>query len=84
MAKIYSTKDNTIGYVDCFMCANHAVAKRMFGEFVNNPKSQLNKYPEDYELYAIADFNEDVGIAKGYESPELVVRARELLKVSEK
>lgn len=83
MAKIYATKDTTIGFIECFMISNNSAAKRMFGDVANNPQSIINKHPEDYELYAVAKFDEDTGITKGLEKPELVARARDLMKVSE-
>lgn len=80
MSKIYSTKDTTIGFVDIFMAANNAVAKRLFGEAVNQKGNMLNKYPEDYELYAVAEYDEDIGLVKGFEAPEQVARAKDLIK----
>lgn len=79
MAKIYSTKDNTIGYVDCFMCANNIVAKRMFGDAANSEGTMLNKHPEDYELYEVGGFDEDTGIITAYKSPKKITTARELV-----
>lgn len=83
MSKIYSTKDTTVGFVDAFMATNNAVAKRLFGEAVNQKGTMLNKYPDDYELYAIAEFDEDNGVVKGFEAPEQIARAKDMIKKEE-
>ena len=36
-------------------------AVRMFGDLAREDGSEVNKHPEDYNLYKVAEFDEDTG-----------------------
>lgn len=40
---------------------NEQTAKRNFSGAVNDPQTQLNKFPEDFTLYHIGSFNDENG-----------------------
>ena len=53
---IYDEKALTYGLP--FFCPTEGIAKRMFNSLVNDPASNVNKYPGDFKLYLIGSFNE--------------------------
>lgn len=61
--KLYAVKDVKVGFMSPIMRKNDELAKR---DFLNQARSSepnmLNTNPEDYELWRIADYNEDTGI----------------------
>ena len=57
-----------------FYAVTDGIALRMFSDAVNNnsPDNALNRYPEDFTLYYIGDFNDATGSVTGNLSPMLV------------
>lgn len=54
-------------------------AERSFADNVNSSDSTANKYPEDFTLFQICDFDDDSGsIANCYEPPLLICEATAL------
>jgi len=44
-----------------FFCPSVAVATRAFGTAANDPQTQISKYPEDFTLFQIGEFNDEDG-----------------------
>lgn len=60
--KICAIKDRQLdSFITPFPMQSLGQAIRGFRDEVNNPQSDLHKHPEDYELYHIADFDQDTG-----------------------
>lgn len=59
---VYDSKSTSYGHP--FHAPNDAVALRIFGEAVCDPATQLNKYPEDFVLYCIGDYNDETAEIK--------------------
>lgn len=59
----------------------HAIgeAKRAFIEVVNDPKSKLNKYPGDYSLFHLAEYNTLNGSYTNMTAPIRLMLATEAL-----
>lgn len=59
---IYSVRDNK---ADAFMqplfVNAEGLARRSFGEAVNDPKSVFGKYPGDFDLYKLGAFDDEKG-----------------------
>lgn len=53
---------------------------RAFETAVNNPDSQFNKYPEDFIMHEIGDFDELTGITKIHDRTIVIATAAELLQ----
>lgn len=53
---------------------------RGFRDEVNNPQSDLHKHPEDYELYHIADFDQNTGTIVALERPQQIAIAANLIE----
>lgn len=58
-----------------------AVATRSFRDEVNkkNANDDLSRHPSDFELYEIGEFDDATGIITMRESPQLIVRAKDLV-----
>lgn len=77
---IYDKKSNTFGQL--FPSATLGTAERSFNELLKNPDSVQSKYPDDFALYHVLDFDEDVGqVIETFEPPQLVVQASQLILV---
>jgi len=50
-------------------------AERTFHELVNDDKTSVSKYPDDFDLYLIGDFDDQTGITKGLDTPQHIVKA---------
>jgi len=57
------------------------VARRAFADEVNraDAANQLHQHPEDFSLYVLGTFNDEVGTLSSLDVPTMVVRAKELL-----
>lgn len=71
---IYDEKAQIFGQV--FPAPTPGAAERSLKESMSNPDSPHGKYPEDFALYRVFDFDDNQGIVvETYEPPQLVVRA---------
>lgn len=60
-SKLYSIKDTKIGFTQIFILPNNAAAIRWFGEIALDEKNPIGKHPEDYQLFAMGELNEETG-----------------------
>lgn len=63
MAKVslYSIHDSKVGVYNApFVQANDNAAIRAFTDEVNNPDSLLNRHPEDFTLFCLGSYDDDV------------------------
>lgn len=78
--KAYSIRDSK---GECFNLPfyqkTHGHAERHFETAVNDERSQLNKYPKDFDLYHVGYFNEDNGMLT-HQDPVHIISAIELWK----
>lgn len=65
---VYDSKVATFG--PPFMSNHINEAKRGFREAVNNPQTQLRKYPEDYSLMHLGSFDNQTGKYTNLTAPE--------------
>lgn len=56
-------------------------ALRSFQDLVNDPAKEnaIAAHPEDYELYKLAEYNDQTGKITATATPELITRARDVL-----
>lgn len=60
--KVFAILDSKVGaYLNPFMMRSVGEASRAFETAVNDPTTQFSKYPSDYELYEIAEWDDTVG-----------------------
>jgi len=60
--KVYVIFDSKVSaYLQPFFARTAGEALRMWESTVNDPKTQISKYPADFTLYETAEFNEATG-----------------------
>lgn len=65
--KIYTVYDSKAEfYMFPFPHRNKGEALRAFADAVNDPKTTIGKYPSDYTLFEIGDYNEITGDVSMY------------------
>lgn len=74
--KIYSIRDQKAEYfTQPFFKKTHGEAERDFTMLVNDEKSQINKFPEDFDLYYIGDYDDQTGKMSPLDTPQHIVKA---------
>ena len=56
-------------------------ALRAFRDEVNNPESPIGKHPTDYELWQLAEYDEETG--QFFEQRERIIRGADLVQPKE-
>lgn len=62
-----------------FYLVHKGEAMRSFGDLVNDPKTIINKHPEDYKLYFLGVFDDVSGAFLGKNTPEFIANASDFL-----
>lgn len=76
--RIYTVYDHAAGaWLDPFYAATDKMALRSFRDAANNPQHNFYKYPDDYMLACIGEFDQDKGSLHPFEVPELLGTAKE-------
>lgn len=83
MLKIFSVKDvKADAFLHPFLTHNSATAEREFRRMVLEPQSNMFHNPQDFELYEVGNWNDEVGVIVSRERPELVIRAESIRNLS--
>lgn len=76
MLKIYSIRDSKGEvYNTPFFQRTEGEARRNFMDLVNDEKSRIAKYPEDFHLYHIGEYNDTTGKIDALDTPQHIVDA---------
>lgn len=64
-----------------FFVPHRNVAVRDFTDEVNRsaPDNQLNKHPDDFDLYLLGSFDDNTGMFEMEPAPVVIVRAKDVL-----
>lgn len=82
ITKMFSVFDSKAAFYGTpFFMPNEAMAMRAFGDLVNDQNSSIAKHPEDYSLFFMGIFDDNVGTLKEV-VPTCLVTASSLLKVN--
>lgn len=74
--KMYSVRDSKSEiFNQPWFQKTHGEAERSFTELVNDDKSMISKYPEDYDLYFLGIYNNDSGLVKPLDTPQHMLKA---------
>lgn len=77
---IFAVRDITADvFAAPFVSQNRNTAMRDFGHACQDVQSQLSKSPEDYQLFFLGTFDDDLGSIAGVK-PELVANATQFVK----
>lgn len=82
--KVYSVYDKAAKtYLQPFYSVGKGVAFRMFQDAVNKADTPFHAHPEDYSLYELGAFDDQVGTMLMHQEPERVITAMELVAVKD-
>lgn len=82
---LFSIFDSRTGlYNPPFNARSEGDASRMVALMTQNPESMFSKFPEDYVLYHLGNFNEDTGMLEPLSAPVTVARVSTIARVSGK
>lgn len=82
--KILSVHDAKVNaFAQPFFMRTQAEAMRGWIEVVNDPSTQFNKHPEDFNLFLLGDFDEDTGVITPLNAPNAVASAISVIKPKE-
>jgi len=79
--KIVAIMDHALNiYMRPFFVISEGQATRMFRDEVNRTAedNQMNKHPEDFDLYCIGYFDEESGFINPEEFPRLLCRGKDM------
>lgn len=79
--KLYSIRDaKAETYNTPFSAATNGIAERNFRQLVNDEKSFVSKYPDDFDLYHIGDFDTNTGKIIALDTPVHQLKAVQVLE----
>lgn len=74
--KAYSIRDSKGEiYHNPFFKHTHGEAERDFATAVNDDKSTLYQYPEDFDLYHVGEYDNNTGVFKPNDTPQHIIKA---------
>lgn len=82
--KAYSIRD-TKGEIfhAPFYQPTYGLAERHFESAVNDPRSTINQFPEDFDLYYVGEYDDQTGKFETPPTPEHQIKAVQLKKAAE-
>lgn len=82
--RIFSIRDSKAEmFYPPFYQKTHGEAERSLRELVRDEKSLISKYPEDYDLYFLGEWDDQSGKMTLEDTPKHVIKATQLA-ISEK
>lgn len=83
MMKLFAVRDVKADSFGAPMSvASSGIAMRGFAEAVMDPKSELNKYPDDFSLYEIAEYEPNSANIKPHPLPVLIGTASSVVQAA--
>lgn len=68
--KVFTVYDSAARrFLQPFFAETVEVACRMFRQLVNKDEHQFSKFPEDYTLFHIGDYDAEMGLVHSLETP---------------
>lgn len=62
MMKLYTVRDSKVGaYLAPFQAENNLTAVRYIQNVAMNPEAMLSKFPSDFELFLVGEFDDQTG-----------------------
>lgn len=84
MKKIFVIKDEKSGtHYDPFTMGNTIDAQRTFMQAMKNEKSMISQYPEDFNLYFLGEYDEEIGLISPT-APVMVLTGKEAKEASKR
>lgn len=74
--QVVSVRDSkTETFNQPFFARTIGEAERSFSELTKDPKSFVSKYPEDYDLYKVGEYDDQTGLLTALDTPQHVSKA---------
>lgn len=81
---IYSVRDAKSEIFNVPYYGNtHAEAERSFRTAVNDPQTSLNKFPEDFDLWYLGEYDTSTGQITALKTPQHMLKAIQCIKTTE-
>lgn len=81
MSKVYSIFDDKAQVFNLpFYCSNDAMAIRAFADAINNSGRLESRFPEDFRLYCLGDFDEEKGVVVNGDMPVFLANGLSLIR----
>lgn len=78
--KMYSVRDAKGEFYERpFYKHMHGEAERDFTAAARDPKSTINQFPEDFDLYFIGTYDTKTGVVKSLDTPQHMLKAISVL-----
>lgn len=82
--KIFAIRDiKAEAYFPPFFLPTPGLAERQFSDMVNNPDQITGKYPEDFTLYYLGEFNDHTGDINPLPEPTPLAKGKDLVAQTE-
>jgi len=73
---VYSIRDTkSETFAPPFLQKTNGEAERSFRQLANDEKSQICRYPEDYDLYLLGEYDDNTGKLSPFDTPQHQVKA---------
>lgn len=80
--RAYSIRDIKAGaYNPPFFKHTDGEAQRDMTTAVNDPKTQVNMYPEDFQLFHVGKYDDQTGVFTPLDTPRHIIDASQLKRV---
>lgn len=84
MLKAFSIRDSKSEVFNTpFFNKTMGEAERNFRTLVNDEKSTVHKFPEDFDLYWIGDYDDNSGTMKTLDTPQHIIKAVQVLNTQQ-
>lgn len=81
--KMFSVRDSkTEIFNPPFFSRTHGDAERSFHQLVNDNKTTVNQFPEDYDLYYLGEYDDATGKFSPEPTPKHLIKAVSVLKTN--
>lgn len=76
LLKAYSIRDSKAEVFNTpFYQKTHGEAERTFQTLAKDDKSTISKYPDDYDLYYLGEYDQDTGKSHPIDTPQHMAKA---------
>lgn len=76
LLKAYSIRDSKADVFNTpFYQKTHGEAERTFQQLAKDEKSTICKYPDDFDLYYLGEYDDQTGKMESLDSPQHIVKA---------
>ena len=77
---VYAIFDKkAVMYKTPYLAVNDDIGQRMFAQAINGAPSELSEFPEDFDLYRLATFDDEAGKYNNEPAPEIITNGRALV-----